>query len=69
MTNNEDWRPFQWHCSNCGNLVTGYKNEKGDIKVECKRCRTCMVRKLKTKTHDTIEVYAPRGMVHVGGGQ
>ena len=65
MTKNDEWTPFQWHCSNCGNIVTGYKNDKGTIKVQCDRCKTCMVRTIKSKVHDTIDVYAPKGTVRV----
>lgn len=59
MKGQEVWAPFQWHCSNCGNVVRGVKNQNGMIKVKCNRCQVVMVRKLKTKWHDTIDVYAP----------
>lgn len=65
MTERDEWEPFSWHCVNCGNIVTGYKNSRGDIKVECKRCKTAMVRTLKKANEDLIRVYAPAGMVHV----
>ena len=55
----EEWVPFQWHCVNCGDIVTGFRNSKGDIKVECKRCHTVMVRSIRNKKRDTFEVYAP----------
>ena len=55
----EEWTPFSWHCSNCGTIVTGYKNAKGDIKVECSRCHVVMVRRIKGRRHDTIDLYAP----------
>ena len=53
MKSVEAWLPFSWHCSNCGTIVTGYKNPNGDIKVQCSRCRVVMIRKLRTKKHDT----------------
>jgi ribosomal protein S27E len=54
------WEPCAWYCSNCGTLVTGYKNAEGMIKVECKKCGTVLVRKTKGRRHDTIEMYAPK---------
>lgn len=41
--------------------MTGYKNAQGDIKVECARCHVVMVRKMKGRRHDTIDLYAPKG--------
>lgn len=38
-----------------------YKNAQGDIKVECERCHVVMVRKIKGRRHDTIDLYAPKG--------
>ena len=62
MNGIEEWKPFSWHCANCGNIVIGYMKQNGDIKVECKRCRVVMVRKIKGRRHDTIDVYAPTDM-------
>ncbi len=39
----EMWRPFSWHCPNCGTIAVGYQNDSGTIKVECSRCHTVMV--------------------------
>ena len=58
MTTTEKWTPITWHCTNCGSIVTGHQNAKGDIKVECNRCKTVMVRKYKSRRHATIEIYA-----------
>lgn len=58
MRETDAWTPFSWHCPNCGVIVTGYKNQNGDIKVECTRCRVVMVRKIRNKAHDTIDVFA-----------
>ena len=65
MIKEEPWVPFSWHCVNCGEIVTGYKNSKGDIKVECRRCKVAMVRTLKTPRCDIIKVYAPAGMKRI----
>lgn len=63
--NFNEWQPFSWHCPNCGNLVTGYKSSDGTIKVECNRCYTVMVRTLKNRRHDTIDLFAPKGATHL----
>lgn len=57
----DEWKPFSWHCTNCGTIVTGYKNQNGDIKVECSHCRAVMIRTIKSRRHNTIDVYAPKG--------
>lgn len=66
MVEKEEWTPFSWHCPNCGAIVTGYKNKKGSVKVECKRCRATMVRTPKDKKHDCIDIFAPKGQVRRG---
>lgn len=65
MTIRDKWIPFSWFCVNCGAIVTGYKNSKGDIKVECKECNTVMVRTLKTPKHNTIDIYVSEERVNV----
>ena len=62
MNKNDEWLPFSWYCVNCGTIVTGYKNQNGDIKVECSRCHAVMVRKIRSRKHDTIDLYAPKGL-------
>lgn len=64
MALEQQWEPFSWYCVNCGAMVTGYRNSNGDIKVECKKCRTVMVRKIKNSRRDTLDVFAPEGMQH-----
>ena len=61
MRPEEIWVPFSWHCSNCGAIVTGYKNQNNDIKVQCSRCQVVMVRRFKSRKHDTIDLFAPEG--------
>lgn len=58
QTITEMWSPFSWHCPNCGTIVTGFKNQKGDIKVQCNRCQIVMVRRLRGAKHDTIDLFA-----------
>lgn len=60
------WEPVSWYCPNCGILIIGSKNQNGDIKVVCDRCSTVMVRKIKSKRHDTIDLYAPKGQERIG---
>ena len=58
-TDARGWTAFQWHCTNCGNIVTGYRNDRGLVKVDCRVCGVRMVRSRRNAGHDTIEVYAP----------
>ena len=53
----QDWKPFSWYCPDCGELVTGYKGNDGIIKVSCKSCYVVMIREVKSRRHDTIDVY------------
>lgn len=53
----------QMYCSNCGELLYGYRNDEGKIKYECKRCGTVAVRVQKGRRHDKIDLYAPEGQV------
>ena len=60
-----EWVPFSWHCPNCGKIVTGLKDESGAIKVTCRHCQLVMVRKLKSRRRDIIELFPPKGAVPV----
>ncbi len=60
----EHWKPFSWHCPNCGTIVTGHQNNAGKIKAECHKCHTVMVRIIKSRRYDSIDVYAPKGQVN-----
>lgn len=51
MQEKEIWRPFSWHCPNCGEISVGYKNSSGTIKVECSKCHAVMVRKVMGRRH------------------
>ena len=55
----EDWTIYSWYCPNCKNEVAGLKNEKNRIKAKCKVCGAKMVRTMKSRRHDVIDVYAP----------
>lgn len=69
MTKHDEWISLSWHCSNCGNIVQGFKNSKGNIKVECNKCHVIMIRTIKGRRHDTIDLYAPRGQEHDPSGE
>lgn len=55
----EDWTIYSWYCPNCKNEVAGLKNEKNQIKAKCEKCGAKMVRTLKGRRHDVIDIYAP----------
>ena len=63
-TMEEMWVPRSWYCSNCGNKVTAYMNGSGNYKVECDRCGVVMVRTIRSRRHDTINIYAQDGQEH-----
>ncbi len=62
----EFWKAFNWFCPNCGKPVIGYKNKKESIKLSCEHCKIVMVRTIKGRRHDTIEIYVPRGQYRIG---
>lgn len=62
-----NWRPFSWHCPNCGEISIGYENAQGTIKVECGQCHAVMVRKVMGRRHDRIDIYAPKDQVNETG--
>ncbi len=41
------------------------QKQKGEIKIECRTCHTKMIRSIKSSNHDVINVYAPKGEVHI----
>lgn len=60
-----EWVPFSWHCPNCGKIVTGFNNHSGMIKVTCKHCSLVMIRKLKSRRRDILELFPPRAAVPI----
>ena len=64
---NDNWTPIPMYCSNCGELLYGYRNDEGKIKYECKRCGTVAVRVQKGRRHDKIDLYAPEGQIRYYG--
>ena len=54
----DDWTIYSWYCPNCRNAVAGLKNEKNQIKVKCDMCGSEMIRTIKGRRHDVIDIYA-----------
>ena len=63
----EDWTIYSWYCPNCKNEVAGLKNDKNQIRVKCGMCGVEMVRTLKGRRHDVIDLYAPDGQERLDG--
>ena len=55
------WHPLSWYCSNCGHLVTAFRNSKGEFKIACPSCRAVMIRTKMSRRHEKIEIFAPEG--------
>ena len=53
--------PVRRYCPNCGNLASGGRDEDGVAKLTCRVCGTAFISKLKSRRHDRLDVYAPRG--------
>ncbi|MBE6984559.1 MAG: hypothetical protein E7434_02880 [Ruminococcaceae bacterium] len=68
MNEQELWVSFSWYCPNCGKIVVGYKDSNGTIKVQCRHCETTMIRRIKGRRHDTIDLYAPRNQEQLQTG-
>ena len=56
-----DWTIYSWYCPNCRNRVAGLKNEKNQIRVKCDVCGVEMIRIVKSRRHDVINIYAAAG--------
>ena len=52
-----DWQLYERiHCSNCGNIVCGYKNSDGAVKLKCSTCGANMVLKQMGRRHDCVDI-------------
>jgi len=60
----EDWTIYSWYCPNCKEEVAGLKNKKNQIRVKCSRCGAEMIRTIKGRRHDVIDIYAPSSEQH-----
>lgn len=60
MQHNEEWKQSKMPCFSCGTTVVGYETDNGDLKYQCHKCKTAMVRKTKGRRHFTVECYAAK---------
>lgn len=60
----EDWNIYSWYCPNCKSEVAGLKNKNNQIRVKCSRCGAEMIRTIKGRRHDVIDIFAPEGEQH-----
>ncbi len=61
------WTVVQMYCPNCGTLSTGYRDQNGKHRFQCKRCGVAMVRSYKSRRQDLIEVTIPRDADRLSG--
>lgn len=54
-------KPEKLFCNNCGNVVTGVRDESGAMKVQCSRCGTLIVSRIVGRRHVRMDVFAPQG--------
>lgn len=57
------WIPTIRICHNCGEKITGYRSKNGVLKIQCPKCRACMVCKSMSRTHERVDVFAPPGEI------
>lgn len=62
MANNWD-KPLSCYCRNCGRLHHGYRTANGMAKMQCPKCGTVSVSKLKGRRHEAVDFYPPKGQV------
>lgn len=55
--------PVRRYCPNCGHMASGYRGENGIAKMNCPICGTVFVSKIKSRRHDCMDIYAPKGAV------
>ncbi len=56
-----NWTVYTWYCPNCRNRVGGPKNKKNQIRAKCGKCGAEMIRTVRSRRHNVIDVYAPAG--------
>ena len=61
------WKATTMHCPNCGDIVCGYKNSDGTVKLQCSICGVNMVLKRMGRRHDRVDIYAPVGQARING--
>lgn len=61
------WTVVQMYRPNCGTLSTGYRDQNGKHRFQCKRSGVSMVRSYKSRCQDLIEVTIPRDADRLSG--
>lgn len=56
-----NWRPVIRHCFNCGEIVSGYRNADGLVKMKCSHCACSMVCKKISRRQENVKVFAADG--------
>lgn len=56
---NEEWIPVRRHCPNCGREITGARNGKGVVRMQCGVCGLVLVGKRMSRRHERCDLYAP----------
>ena len=59
-----EWKPTKRLCTNCGQLIVGYSNEKGFVKLQCPKCGLVMVSKKNEQTSRADRYYASARRIH-----
>ena len=49
------WKPTKRLCTNCGQVIIGYRNDKGLVKLQCPKCGLVMVSKRMSRRHERID--------------
>ena len=55
--------PVRRYCPNCGQIASGYRDEDGISKMSCRLCGTVFISKIRSRRHDCMDIYAPKGAV------
>ena len=57
----EEWRPVRRHCPNCGKEITGCRNSKGAVRMQCGTCGLILAGKRMSRRHERCDLYVPEG--------
>lgn len=57
----EKWTLSHKICMNCGQPLSGYRNCKGLLKMECPKCGLKMVSKQIGRRRENVDFYSPQG--------
>lgn len=55
------WKPTKRLCTNCGQVIIGYRNDKGLVKLQCPKCGLVMVSKRMSRRNERIDITPPPG--------